>query len=771
MCWIHDSAFSIHTVTASYMYDKYVYVGNEDYAIRIWNIQTQSLYRKLEGHRSIITGFAYSPRHDLLFSVGIDGYLIAWHGNSMVSKYTHLKAPENRFPAAIYSIYFHPDLEIIALGLDCEIATFELSENLLDALVDSSNKCPYTLRQIVKIHNDRVHYIIGGGRRLYTASFDRTVYSTTILDLSISKQLSKHQTAVSAMIYEEMSQQLIIGDNSGIIRSFSADGLSLGPLAEGLEGSIVSLFFDQSLKLLWFVLSGGTVNMIDMKHPDNFIVDHFNIFKDLPHAGSSSSFFERILGNGVNTRIAAIVNKKYIYTWKWSDLAYSYKISTPNRPAIKLFGFSFMDEDSNIGISNHSTISINNQRTKKPGRKTIDFGNSSRINSSIVNPGLNVFIGGAKAISCKPVSEFIYKIESISHTLSECSAISFNYTENIVIFGFKNGQIECSSLSSPSILFDCHTEDFPIMDIYSFSSNCISISTDMSIVLWNIHDKLESIKRRNRIHDNYIVCSAFSELHQQLMTCDEAGFCRMWDFTEDSIKEDLLLDHRPYGLISCASYSESCDVWIIATMDGMIRCFSARNILKAPTFNFSVLPCRVTALSSGPSNDILIAVDDKTIRLMNIRTSEEKGIYKGHTDIITQIFVPPFGKRWISLQWNGEVYFWIKKNLSEIKTGNVTNVTTANQSSRLPHLSKKAEAPRVQSSAEREKPLSFYEKERKNLLLKRREEEIQLRQKKKSHAWKMLEQITKKMERAMDLKEEKKRQEERAKSQIHKKKY
>ncbi|OHS93292.1 hypothetical protein TRFO_11909 [Tritrichomonas foetus] len=754
MCWVLENAFSIHTVTASLLHDIYLYVGNDDYAIRVWNTATSSLHNVLQGHTSVITGLAYSTKYDLLFSVGIDGNLCAWHGRACVYKYTHYKPPGNRFPAAIYSIYFSNDLDIVVIGLDSEVATFELSTKMIDVLVDNANKSPFIFRQSCKMHSDRVHYVIGGGRRIYTASYDRTVSSATILDISINKQISRHQTAVSTMIFDNMTQNLIVGDNSGIIRTFSADGLSLGPLAEGLEGSVTSLFYDQSLRLLWFVLSNGTISLMDPIHNNANLAEHFQIFKNLPLAGSDTTHFEKIMGNSDRTKICALVNHKYIYCWKWSELTYSFKLEMPNKPIQRLFAFNYTDEDI-----------FSYQKRRSSSRRITNQENLpsyAKINSSLVNHGLNLFAAGSKIIASRPISEFLYTNDDI-YVDSGSTAIDFNYQESEVIIGYNDGRVTIVSLASPRIYNDTHASDVSITNIISIGSVSITIADDMSLVLWDVHDRLEVISKRDRIHDNAVTCSAVCEKRRIFITCDDSGFGRVWHLNEENqIKEEMLIDHSSFGPISHVCYSKSADSWIFAAQDGFIRVWPVDQPLSSPSFNFNVMPCHVTAMAAGNNNDIYIATEDKTIRLMSLRHAQELGVYIGHSDLITQIIVPPVGKRWVSLQWNGEVYFWVFKTKEKPKA---IDDKVDRDISKLPQLSKRPEPQRSKSAAEKEKPISFYDKARKTLLLKRREEERQLKQKKKSHTWKMLVAMTQQIENAMDTFEaEKKAKEEGVKN-------
>ena len=768
MCWVLDNAFSIHAVTASLLHGKYLFVGNDDFAVRQWNTESSSLHRVMHGHTSNITGLAYSDRYDLLFSVGIDGQLITWHNGQCLFKYSYFKSGERRFPAPIYSILFSNEFDIIVIGVDGEISTFELSPKIHEIIVDNANKCPFIKRQTLKICNERIYIILGAGRRIFTASYDRCICSVNITDITLYRVISKASTTVSSMIFDSTGQNLIIGDKSGAIRTLSLDGLPLGVLANGMESAVTDLFYDRSLKLLWYILADGTIDLVDSLNGTNHLAERFQIFKNLPRAGPDSTKFEKILGNGPNTKIGAIVNRKYVYTWRWSESDYSFKLDMPNKPIPKIIAFWHYDslfshlpqasrknlnEGRSLSIlndSNKSKADISNKSNSISNSKLISYQIPPTINTSLVNAGLNLFSAGTNAISSKPASEFVYThVEIFPEHDSPCTAIEYIYSESSIIMGYKDGFLVVVSLSS-SKSYKERQSFIPVKEIISIRSIAFTFDDDMTMFVWDVHEGLQLLCKRERIHDMRLTCFAACERHNMFVSCDEAGFARTWTLHPDNqVKEEMLLDYSAYGSIQCVCYSKGMDQWIFCSSDGVIRAYPVSKPTSPPLFNVNVLPCHVTAVAAGEDDEVYLGIDDRTIRIMSLKSGYQLALYSGHTDLITQICIPDGGKRWLSLQWNGEILFWMFRSYGK-QNSYAESSRSEYEQQKLPIINKKREIPKPSNETEKETPISFYDKARKTLLLKRREEEMQLMAKKMSPTWKMLSTMTQHLNMAMN---------------------
>lgn len=109
MSWEFRSAFSIHYSSFIYAYDKYLYVGNNDFNIRVWNIETTELFLNLKGHQGLITGIVFEPKTSLLFSSSLDGSIITWNGPVLFHKYSCIVNSISKLAMPIFSLAFDQD--------------------------------------------------------------------------------------------------------------------------------------------------------------------------------------------------------------------------------------------------------------------------------------------------------------------------------------------------------------------------------------------------------------------------------------------------------------------------------------------------------------------------------------------------------------------------------------------------------------------------------------------------------------------------------------
>ncbi|KAG2741280.1 WD40 repeat-like protein [Suillus brevipes Sb2] len=86
--------------------------GSDDKTLRIWDLETGVVLKKMEGHSSQVSALAVSRDGQIIASGDGGGDIIAWHGETGESLTQHIKAHTRR----IYSVDFSPDGTVLATG-------------------------------------------------------------------------------------------------------------------------------------------------------------------------------------------------------------------------------------------------------------------------------------------------------------------------------------------------------------------------------------------------------------------------------------------------------------------------------------------------------------------------------------------------------------------------------------------------------------------------------------------------------------------------------
>ncbi|KAG2743303.1 WD40 repeat-like protein [Suillus brevipes Sb2] len=86
--------------------------GSDDKTLRIWDLETGVVLKKMEGHSSEVRALAVSRDDQIIASADEHGKTIAWHGENGESLTKPIKAHSN----LIHSVDFCPDGTVLATG-------------------------------------------------------------------------------------------------------------------------------------------------------------------------------------------------------------------------------------------------------------------------------------------------------------------------------------------------------------------------------------------------------------------------------------------------------------------------------------------------------------------------------------------------------------------------------------------------------------------------------------------------------------------------------
>jgi WD40 repeat protein len=86
--------------------------GSKDKTLRLWDLETGVVLKKMEGHSSRVLGLAVSRDGQIMANSDENGEIIAWHGETGESLTEPIKAHSD----AICSVDFSPDGAVLATG-------------------------------------------------------------------------------------------------------------------------------------------------------------------------------------------------------------------------------------------------------------------------------------------------------------------------------------------------------------------------------------------------------------------------------------------------------------------------------------------------------------------------------------------------------------------------------------------------------------------------------------------------------------------------------
>jgi WD40 repeat protein len=184
----------------------------------------------------------------------------------------------------------------------------------------------------------------------------------------------------------------------------------------------------------------------------------------------------------------------------------------------------------------------------------------------------------------------------------------------------------------------------------SSSGDCIvSCSDDGTLKIWNAQTGLERFTIQ--AHTNAVRDCAVSPSGNWLVSCSEDKTLKIWD--AHTVQERLTPQGHTYAVKSCA-VSPSSD-WIVSCSYNGTRVW---DILTGQEF-FTLQGDISTDCAVSPSGHwIVTCSDDKTLKLWNTHTGQERLTLKGHTSGVTCCAISPYGNWIVSGAYDGSLKLW-----------------------------------------------------------------------------------------------------------------
>ena len=184
-----------------------IYTAGEDTLLKVWEAENGKLISSLSEHTGWITALLFCKDIKILFSVSIDGSLVAWNTATMKI----IQRINTNLP--IYSLAFNSRRQQLLAGYYKKVRVFQFSTDDSPSasrqLIETGSK-PITCSE----HSDVVSCMISCEGRYYSGGYDRKIVIYDIphhgdLRLKVIKVIKDaHEAAITCMIFGKD------GDNS-----------------------------------------------------------------------------------------------------------------------------------------------------------------------------------------------------------------------------------------------------------------------------------------------------------------------------------------------------------------------------------------------------------------------------------------------------------------------------------------------------------------------------------------------------------------------------
>ncbi|KAJ3224690.1 hypothetical protein HK099_008075 [Clydaea vesicula] len=311
---------SILCVQYNHQY-RYIYTGGEDANIKIWEAESGKLLQTLSEHTGWITSLLFCKELKILFSVSIDGCLIAWAQTGKLLQRIQTGSP-------IYSLAFNSRRNQILAGFNKKVRVFQFAnseEQNLNSNTNSQNnqKILETRSVACSEHTDVVSCMVSCEGRYYSGGYDKKIVIYDIphhgdLKLQVSKVIrDAHDAAITCMIFGKDA------DNScfdRVVKLWSLDGTLLQRF-DGFSDTIVSLSYVLPTQTLWISANSSSPIIYDPRSGIN-VTDFTCVDEEKFNSQSSTSFwFKQMIYVAETSQVMGLTNKRSLVIWKYNPNA------------------------------------------------------------------------------------------------------------------------------------------------------------------------------------------------------------------------------------------------------------------------------------------------------------------------------------------------------------------------------------------------------------------------------------------------------------------
>lgn len=733
MSWVLKQVLPVNLFRIYAVNGADIYVANEDFAIRHWNMDSKSCVTIFRGHKGKITDLEYSDEWKALFSTAVDGYLMIWFNGNLIASYLNKERRSDCFGSPLYSCTFNPRNDQLIVGAVGEILVFQITWDLIQMNQDKQE--PRNIKPIMrtKLHTEVISHAICAGDKLITTSMDRTVGYTRLDSLTVNKVLPlKQRQAICSLVYDSPEEIVYVGSIDGKIHAITRDGLVLQTDSFGYECGVISLAIDHSIGLIWAVMECGDIRLLNLHNFTTDLTNYFDTLRERPIIGVENHRFFGVQYDTKSKSMYAFCNDHYVFEFKFDDSAARVTFYTPS----PMHSLKLVNYQGNNGL----VSSRFNRRETTVKLIPVVFGNQWKEGQYI--------IGGDKTMQIY-LQQTRFKYDQVATTPSAPHTTCVDFTPRFLAYGNDKGTIFAVKLAN---MQSAQTLSPLKGSITSLHLTLTHIIATTSLGNWGIlpldifPDPLEEILGRELAHNGAINDSVFDQSTGTLITAGSDGLLKLWKINESAISkqphhkitsvfmteneqtmsETNVVDMMKFGEVIQISWAVQANRWVTAHSDMQIRVWTTDPLKPSLFFTIPCGGCHITSLALDDPDVILAAIDDRTIRCFSMETGELLRTMTGHKDIICKVETNPEVGFYVSSSWDGAVKIWSKVDAKfKPLSSSIYSRKTESSTNRRRRPKTAAVVTKPKKSPVVYQPLTIYEKRKQEIERKRRKDKAE----------------------------------------------
>lgn len=735
MSWVLKQVLPVNQFRVYTINGTDLYVANEDFAIRHWNMDSRTCVTIFRGHKGKVTDLEYSDEWKALFSTAVDGYLMIWFNGNLIASYLNKERRSDCFGSPLYSCTFNPRKDQLIVGAVGEVLVFEITWDLIQMNQDKQEIRSIKPISRVKLHTDVISHAICAGDKLITTSMDRTVGYSRLDSISVNKVLPlKQRQAICNLVYDAPEEIVYIGSIDGRIHAVTRDGLVLQSDTFGAyDCGVVSLAIDHSIGLIWAVMECGDIRLLDLHNFTTDLTDYFDTLRERPIIGVENHHFFGVKYDTKTKSMFAFCNDHYVFEFKFDDSAARVTFYTPS----PMHSLTLVNYQGTNGL-----VSSRMNRRETTIKLLPVLGDQWKEGQYI--------IGGDKTMQIY-LQQSRFKYDQVATTPSAPHTTCVDFSIRFLAYGNDKGSIFCVKLSNMQSSQTAIPLKGSITSIHLTSTHIIATTSNGNwdmLPLDIFPDPLEEAFGRELAHNGAINDSVFDPMTGTLITAGSDGLLKLWKLTENllskqfhhhkqtsifmteneqTMSETNVVDMMKFGEVMKIEWATAANRWVTAHSDMQIRVWTTDPMNSTLLITIPCGGCHITSLAVDDPDVILAAIDDRTIRCFSMENGELLRTMTGHKDIICHVVTNIDVDFYVSSSWDGAVKIWSKVEAKYKALSSSIYSTRRTESStnrrRRPKTAAVVTKPKKNTIVYQ--PLTIYEKRKQEIERKRRKDKAE----------------------------------------------